>query len=89
MAGERVTAARLALTGVGGAPVRAREAEALLAGQPLTPPVLADVAAAVRRAIDPGSDIHASADYRRRVAGVLAGRVLLQAAARAKGAAGG
>jgi carbon-monoxide dehydrogenase medium subunit len=51
--------------------------------------VLADVAAAVRRAIDPGSDIHASADYRRRVAGVLAGRVLLQAAARAKGAAGG
>jgi carbon-monoxide dehydrogenase medium subunit len=89
LAGERVAAARLALTGVGGAPVRAREAEALLAGQPLTRDRLADVAAAVRRAIDPGSDLHASADYRRRVAGVLAGRALLQAAARARGAAGG
>jgi carbon-monoxide dehydrogenase medium subunit len=90
LAGDRVVEARLALTGVGGAPVRARAAEALLAGagQPLAPALLADVAAAVRRAIDPGSDIHASADYRRRVAGVLAGRALLQAAARAREARG-
>jgi carbon-monoxide dehydrogenase medium subunit len=84
LAGERVAEARLALTGVGDAPVRAREAEALLAGEPLTPARLADAAAAVRRAIDPGGDIHATAEYRRHLAGVLAARALRLAAARAR-----
>jgi len=69
---------------VGDRPVRAREAEALLAGESLTPSRLADAAAAVRRAIDPGGDIHATAEYRRHVAGVLAGRAIRLAAARAK-----
>jgi carbon-monoxide dehydrogenase medium subunit len=55
----------------------------------LTAARLADAAEAVRRAIDPGGDIHATAAYRRRVAGVLATRALRQAAARARGAAGG
>ena len=87
LAGERVGEARLVLTGVGGAPVRAREAETLLAGEPLTPARLADAAAAVRRAIDPGGDIHATPEYRRRVAGVLTGRALTLAAARAREAA--
>jgi carbon-monoxide dehydrogenase medium subunit len=85
LAGERVAEARLALTGVGDTPVRAREAEALLAGQPLTPARLADAGAAVRRAIDPGGDIHATAEYRRHLAGVLAGRAIRLAAARAAG----
>jgi carbon-monoxide dehydrogenase medium subunit len=89
LAGERVGEARLALSGVGDRPVRAREAEQLLAGEPLTAARLADAAEAVRRAIDPGGDIHATAAYRRRVAGVLATRALRQAAARAGGAAGG
>jgi carbon-monoxide dehydrogenase medium subunit len=89
LAGERVGEARLALSGVGDRPVRAREAEQLLAGEPLTAARLADAAEAVRRAIDPGGDIHATAAYRRRVAGVLATRALRQAAARARGAAGG
>jgi carbon-monoxide dehydrogenase medium subunit len=85
LAGERILEARLALTGVADRPVRARAAEARLAGAPLTAPVLADVAEAVRRAIDPGSDLHATAAYRRHVAGVLAGRALRLAAARARG----
>jgi carbon-monoxide dehydrogenase medium subunit len=89
LAGERVAEARLALSGVGDRPVRAREAERLLAGEPLTAARLADAAEAVRRAIDPGGDIHATAAYRRRVAGVLAGRALRLAAARAREAAGG
>jgi len=83
VAGDRIGEARLALTGVGDRPLRAREAEARLAGELLTPAVLGDVAEAVRRAIDPGSDIHATAAYRRHVAGVLAGRALRLAAARA------
>jgi carbon-monoxide dehydrogenase medium subunit len=84
VAGERVREARLALTGVADRPVRAREAEALLAGEPLTPSRLAETAEAVRRAIEPGGDIHATPAYRRHVAGVLAGRALRLAAARAK-----
>jgi carbon-monoxide dehydrogenase medium subunit len=86
LAGDRVKEARLALTGVGDRPVRAREAEARLAGEPLTPGVLGDAAEAVRRAIDPGSDIHATAAYRRHVAGVLSGRAIRLAAARARAA---
>jgi aerobic carbon-monoxide dehydrogenase medium subunit len=81
-AGGRIETARLALTGVGDGPVRAREAEALLAGQPPTPALVAEAVAAVRRAIDPAGDIHATADYRRHVAGVLAGRAITAAVAR-------
>jgi carbon-monoxide dehydrogenase medium subunit len=87
LAGDRVREARLALTGVGDRPVRARAAEARLAGESLTPSVLADVAEAARQAIEPGSDIHASAAYRRHLAGVLVGRAIRLAAARAKEAA--
>lgn len=87
LAGERIGAARLALCGVADTPVRAREAETLLAGEPLTAARLADAAAAVRRATDPEGDIHATAEYRRHVAGVLAGRAIRLAAARAAEAA--
>jgi carbon-monoxide dehydrogenase medium subunit len=83
LVGGRVREARLALTGVGDRPIRAREAESRLAGESLTAGVLDDAAEAVRRAIDPGSDIHATAAYRRHVAGVLTGRALRTAAARA------
>ena len=41
------------------------------------------------RAIDPGGDIHATAEYRRHLAGVLAGRAIRLAAARATAAAAG
>jgi carbon-monoxide dehydrogenase medium subunit len=84
LAGDRIREARLALTGVGDRPVRAREAEARLAGESLTPATLAEAVEALRRALDPGSDIHATAAYRRHVAGVLAGRAIRLAAARAR-----
>ncbi|MFO7246510.1 MAG: xanthine dehydrogenase family protein subunit M [Thermaerobacter sp.] len=80
----RVKEARLSLAGVGGTPVRPERAEALLAGQALEDDVLAAVADAVREAIEPESDIHASAEYRRHVAGVLAGRALRAAMERAR-----
>lgn len=84
--GDSVSEARLALTGVGGRPVRAREAERHLAGNALTETVLQAAADAVRRAIEPESDIHATADYRRQLAGVLSVRALRLAAERARGA---
>jgi carbon-monoxide dehydrogenase medium subunit len=87
LADDRVGEVHLALTGVGDRPVRAREAERRLIGESLSPAVLGDAAEAARRAIDPGSDIHATAAYRRHVAGVLVQRALRLAAARAKGAA--
>ncbi len=80
---ESVADARLALTGVGGRPVRAREAERHLVGETLADHVLAAVAEAVRQAIAPESDIHATAEYRRHLAGVLAVRALRLAAERA------
>ena len=82
--GERVREARLCLTGVGDRPVRVRAAEALLAGEPLTPARLGEAAVTVRQVIDPPGDIHATPEYRRHVAGVLVARALGLAAIRAR-----
>jgi aerobic carbon-monoxide dehydrogenase medium subunit len=70
-----VTRAGIALFGVAGTPVRAREAEAaLLAG--------ADAAEAGRVAaneLHPSDDIHASGSYRKQVAAVVVRRAILKA----------
>lgn len=68
--------ARLALTGVGGVPWRAREAEKALVGRELTSKAIADAAQAVRDTVEPLSDLHGSADYRRHLAAVLTRRAL-------------
>ncbi|MCX2726291.1 xanthine dehydrogenase family protein subunit M [Thermomicrobium sp. 4228-Ro] len=81
--GRTIEDARLSFIGVSGTPVRARSAEAALRGQPLAPETWRAAAAAVREELDPTSDIHASAAYRRFVAGVLAERALALAAQRA------
>jgi len=75
--------ARIALTGVAPTPVRASEAEALLVGQKSETKLMAHVIEAVRAAIEPETDLHASSDYRRHLAGALAGRVLAAALQRA------
>jgi len=75
--------ARIALTGVAPTPVRASEAEALLVGQKSETKLMAHVTEAVRAAIEPETDLHASSDYRRHLAGALAGRVLAAALQRA------
>ncbi len=74
--GDRCRDARLCFTGVGPVPVRIREAEAAIAGTRLTTKVLAEVARIITDRLDPETDIHASATYRREVAGVLAARAL-------------
>jgi carbon-monoxide dehydrogenase medium subunit len=86
LAGGRVTEARIAVTGVGEAPLRIAAAEALLVGaQGLDKTQLDAAAQAVMDAIDPGSDLHVSGDYRRHVAGALTRRVVRAAFERAKG----
>lgn len=71
-----ISEARLAFTGVGPGPVRAREAEGRLAGSAGTPRVFADAAREAGARLDPESDIHATARYRREVATALARRAL-------------
>jgi CO/xanthine dehydrogenase FAD-binding subunit len=80
----RCTAARIALLGVGDAPLLAREAAAALVGQAPTDDAIraaADIAS--QRDIDPPGDIHATPAYRRALTEVLVRRVLPRAFARA------
>ena len=77
------------MTGVGPTALRATEAEQLLIGQSLDGDVTARVIAAVRDAIEPETDLHASSDYRRHLAGVLTGRALAAAWRRAHDPSGG
>ena len=81
---ERITGARIALIGIGAAPRRVAEAEALLCGAPLTADAIAAAAEAARR-IETMEDAMVSAAYRQRLAGVLTRRALAEAAARLKG----
>jgi CO/xanthine dehydrogenase FAD-binding subunit len=84
LSGDRIAQARIALTGVGPTALRATAAETLLTGQRLDDKLTLRAIAAVREAISPETDLHASADYRRHLAGVLAGRALAAAWRRAK-----
>ena len=83
VAGGAMKEARIALTGVGPTPVRARKAEALLIGQKSEPKLMTRVIEIVRTAIKPETDLHASSDYRRQLAGALASRALAAALQRA------
>ncbi len=74
--------ARLALFGVGGVPVRSAAAEGVLAGREPTPERIREAARAAAAALAPERDLHATADYRRTVAAVLAERTLGAALAR-------
>ena len=84
-AGGEVADARVALIGVGERAVRSSAAEQILRGSVPTGDVLVEAAGAVAGEIEPNGDIHASADYRRHVAGVLVRRALETAVARARG----
>jgi CO/xanthine dehydrogenase FAD-binding subunit len=87
VADGKIAQARIAMTGVDETPKRAGDAEAMLAGQALSPALREAVIASVRGSVTPNTDLHASADYRRHLVGVLAGRALDAAWRRARGAA--
>jgi carbon-monoxide dehydrogenase medium subunit len=81
----RCTMARLATAGAGPAPVRLRAAEEILESQGLGD---AAIEAAARRAaelVEPDSDLHASADYRRHLTRVLTERAVRRALTRLGG----
>ncbi|MBI4525975.1 MAG: xanthine dehydrogenase family protein subunit M [Deltaproteobacteria bacterium] len=64
-------------------PIRATEAEEFLRGQKPTESIFQEAARLATVNLEQDSDIHASADYRRRACGVLARRSLQEALARA------
>jgi carbon-monoxide dehydrogenase medium subunit len=76
---------RVAIGCVDAVPVRATALEERLAGVELTPESVRAAATGLGATLDPPSDVHASADYRRHLAEVSAERAVLQAAERAKG----
>lgn len=82
--GSTVREARLAVIGVDGVPVRALDAERLLISAPLSAESMAAAAESLRRTLAPHDDLHATAAYRRHLAGVLAVRALTRAAERAR-----
>jgi aerobic carbon-monoxide dehydrogenase medium subunit len=77
--------ARLTMFGVGGTPLRLQTVEEMLAGRPIDDKVLNDIARAVAETLEPDSDIHASAEYRQEVGGVVARRALEAAIGTAHG----
>jgi len=81
----RCEAVRLAFTGVGPVPLRLPEAEEQLLGRRPEESRYAEIARIVSDRLDPDSDIHASAAYRKHVAGVLTARALALAVGRAQG----
>jgi len=78
----RVAEARLSFFGVGGTPVRGVAGERTLAGQAPTLERVRDAARAAAAALSPDADLHATAEYRKRVAAVLAERTLSAAVER-------
>jgi carbon-monoxide dehydrogenase medium subunit len=81
--------ARLVFLSVGDGPVEAHQAAETLRGQVLTAEAIRAAAeTAASMDVDPGSDIHASADYRRHLVNVLARQSLTQAFDRAMGKGG-
>ena len=72
---------RVALNAVGPHPLRARQAETALAGFSLDTAAIAAASSAAAAECEPFTDPIASADYRRRMAGVFVQRALAQVAA--------
>lgn len=80
-AGDRISEARIALGGVAGGPVRAAGAEQVLAGEAPTESVIAAAAEVAAADVEPTSDIHGSAEYRRDLVRTLVVRAVHRALA--------
>ena len=86
--GGVIREARLAFAGAGPTPVRAAAAESLLAGGHASEALFEEAGQRASGELEPDSDVHASAEYRREVAAVLARRALLRAMASIEGSPG-
>lgn len=81
----RCAIARLGLTAVAPTCIRAQAAEAVLEGQMLSASLIEQAAAAAAAAAKPIDDVRGSAEYRREMVAVIAGRALSSAWRRANG----
>jgi carbon-monoxide dehydrogenase medium subunit len=79
-----ITRASLTFTGAGETPIRSAKAEGSLIGQHPSDQMFREAGAMAATDLDPVSDIHATAEYRTKVAAVIARRALIQAAERAQ-----
>jgi aerobic carbon-monoxide dehydrogenase medium subunit len=79
----RIAAPRVCISGVDQVPHRCHTAEAVLRGARPGSAAVEEAADAARDSVRPGDDLHATAAYRRDVAGTLLARVVTEAAARA------
>ena len=83
--GGRCSAARIATAGAGPVPARLRPAEEILERDGLSEAAIDAAAQRASELVDPDSDIHASAAYRKNLTRVLTGRALRRALARMGG----
>ena len=83
--GKRCAKARLVAAGAGPVPARLREAEQILEGKDLTEQSFEAAAARAAELVEPDSDIHASAAFRRHLTRVFTLRALRKARARLHG----
>jgi CO/xanthine dehydrogenase FAD-binding subunit len=82
--GEQCRLARLATAGVGPTPLRLHAVEHLLEQNGLTEQSIEAAAERAAELVEPDSDLHASADYRRHLVRVLTRRALRRAAKRSR-----
>ncbi|MCC6303953.1 MAG: FAD binding domain-containing protein [Rhodobacteraceae bacterium] len=80
-AAGRCAGVRLAAMGAGDTTVRLAAAEALIEDEGLSAAAIAAAGEAARAAVEPTADVHASAEYRAGLIGVLVGRALRAMAA--------
>lgn len=84
MKGSSVAKASIALTNVGPTPLKARAAEASLAGKPLNDATLNEAARLAMGICEPTPDQRGDTEYKTAMCGEMTRRALLAAAARAK-----
>jgi carbon-monoxide dehydrogenase medium subunit len=77
--GGTIAEARVGLTNMGSVPIRARSVEQALVGQPATADAIKAAARSAGEGTSPPNDANGDEDYRRHLAGVLAGRAVLTA----------
>ena len=75
--------ARVTMFGINDTPTRMARAEAMLLGCKATPTTIEGAARLVSEDLEPNSDLHAPAEYRKEVGGVMAKRALEEAYTRA------
>jgi len=81
-AGDKISMARIGVTGLSNRAFRATHAERALEGRTGTPAEIQAASNLVAQGVDANSDIHASADYRRHLAAIHSARAIALALAR-------